>query len=203
LIPGVVGSVAAAGRNVRFVNVNGGLTTGDLLAGGVNLAASGHTKIGNLWYDALMDEDTLVGIENITGTAFSDIISGTNSNNRIEGGLGSDRLTGGTGADTFVYRSLAEGEDTITDFTAFDTIQISASGFGGGLVAGVSLANGTASATGTFVNGVSPIGTGPNFLYNNGFLRYDPDGTGAQAAVTIATLTGGPALTANRINIVA
>ena len=34
----------------------------------------------------------------------------------ITGGDGADTLTGGAGADVFVYRSLREAGDTITDF---------------------------------------------------------------------------------------
>ena len=44
-----------------------------------------------------------------------------------------DILTGGTGADRFIFNSVADGLDTITDFNSAesDLIQISASGFGG------------------------------------------------------------------------
>ena len=36
---------------------------------------------------------------------------------KLEGSAGADTLTGGAGADTFVYGSLREAGDTITDFT--------------------------------------------------------------------------------------
>ncbi|MDX2214219.1 MAG: hypothetical protein SFY66_13095 [Oculatellaceae cyanobacterium bins.114] len=203
LISGIVGNATAQGYNVSFVDIGSQLTNSDLIEDGVNLKASGHTKVGNAWYSAIIDKDTLSNIQNVVGTALIDTIVGNANANIIEGGLGADNLSGGNGADTFVYRSTAEGGDTITDFTATDFIQISASGFGGGLVAGTALTNGTASATGTFVNGNTAVGNGPNFLYSGGVLRFDADGAGAQAAVTIATLTGAPALTAARINIVA
>jgi lysophospholipase L1-like esterase len=203
LIPGIVGNFAAAGKNVSFVDINSVLTTSDLISGGVHLSAAGHNKVGDKWYDALIDKDTLTGIQNIVGTGFADTIVGNGSANVIEGGRGADTLTGGASGDTFVYRNPNEGGDTITDFGPSDVIQVSASGFGGGLVSGVALASGTASATGTFVNGTSPTGTSANFLYSGGVLRFDPDGTGGQAAVTIANLSGNPSLTSTRISVIA
>ncbi|NJN59165.1 MAG: hypothetical protein HC879_17540 [Leptolyngbyaceae cyanobacterium SL_5_9] len=82
-------------------------------------------------------------------------------------------------------------------------MQISASGFGGGLTAGVALTNGIASTRGILVQGNTPIGSSANFLYSNGVLRFDRDGTGSGAAVAIATFTGNPALSVNQISIVA
>ncbi|NRB18046.1 MAG: M10 family metallopeptidase C-terminal domain-containing protein, partial [Rhodobacteraceae bacterium] len=73
-------------------------------------------------------------IENaITGSG-NDIIIGNDANNRLEsgagddqidagngndiliGGAGADQLTGGSGADRFVYASLSDAGDTVTDF---------------------------------------------------------------------------------------
>lgn len=36
---------------------------------------------------------------------------------RIEGGIGTDVLTGGAGRDRFVYSSMGDAGDVITDFT--------------------------------------------------------------------------------------
>jgi len=52
-----------------------------------------------------------------TGTAGNDTIVGTDGDDVIEGGLGRDTLTGGKGRDQFVFRTGADGIDTITDFT--------------------------------------------------------------------------------------
>ena len=46
--------------------------------------------------------DTLVGIENVIGTAFNDVLTGNNAANVLEGGVGGDRLNGGSGADTLI-----------------------------------------------------------------------------------------------------
>ncbi|ALF52179.1 hypothetical protein ACX27_03835 [Nostoc piscinale CENA21] len=52
----------------------------------------------------------------INGTAYSDNLRGTAANDLIAGLRGADMLTGGAGADNFVYTSLADSGDTITDF---------------------------------------------------------------------------------------
>lgn len=45
--------------------------------------------------------DTLLNIENATGSAFDDYIIGNGLGNRLDGGFGDDTLVGGDGADTF------------------------------------------------------------------------------------------------------
>ena len=85
-----------------------------------------------------------------------------------------------------------------------DRFQISASGFGGGLAAGVALSNGTAASTGVFVNGSSAISGNATFLYSGGSLWFDADGTGAGGQVKIADLSTQPAsLSASQFTIVA
>ena len=44
--------------------------------------------------------DTLVGIENITGSWFNDFLTGNSGANVLSGGWGNDSLQGGAGADT-------------------------------------------------------------------------------------------------------
>lgn len=53
----------------------------------------------------------------INGTSGRDTIVGTAGDDVITGGVGADTLTGGTGKDVFVYTSVQDGTDTITDFT--------------------------------------------------------------------------------------
>ena len=52
----------------------------------------------------------------ITGTAAGDRLVGTPGDDRITGGPGADVMTGGAGANLFVYTSVLDGGDTITDF---------------------------------------------------------------------------------------
>jgi Ca2+-binding RTX toxin-like protein len=46
--------------------------------------------------------DTLLGIENLVGSANNDVFIGTSGNNKLEGGVGNDILNGNTGADTMI-----------------------------------------------------------------------------------------------------
>ena len=87
--------------------------------------------------------DTLMSIENVTGSGQADRISGDSGDNRlfglggndvvrggkghdvVSGGLGKDVLAGGGGDDVFVFRSAAEagiadGHDIIADFRSGD-----------------------------------------------------------------------------------
>jgi Ca2+-binding RTX toxin-like protein len=73
--------------------------------------------------------DTLLNIENVTGSDFADSLTGGGSANALGGGLGNDTLTGGLGADQFVFDN-ASSTDTITDFTAgADTIVLDSTVF--------------------------------------------------------------------------
>ncbi len=69
--------------------------------------------------------DTYIGIENLRGSKFDDLLVGNGAANKVEGlagddflagAAGADTLTGGAGFDTFIYALLTEGGDTITDF---------------------------------------------------------------------------------------
>ncbi|MCC5636578.1 hypothetical protein LC593_12025 [Nostoc sp. CHAB 5844] len=52
----------------------------------------------------------------INGTRYSDKIKGTAGNDIITGFRGKDVVTGGSGVDAFVYTSIVDSGDTITDF---------------------------------------------------------------------------------------
>lgn len=59
-------------------------------------------------------DEPLIPIE---GTSGRDLITGTDASERITGGQGRDLITGGGGDDQFVYNSVVDGGDIITDFT--------------------------------------------------------------------------------------
>jgi Ca2+-binding RTX toxin-like protein len=69
--------------------------------------------------------DSLLNIENVTGSAFSDSITGNSSNNIIDGGTGNDTMAGGTGNDTYYVDStgdvVTEGSGSGTD-SVFSTV---------------------------------------------------------------------------------
>jgi Ca2+-binding RTX toxin-like protein len=108
--------------------------TGSSAAVTINLltgAASGGDAAG----------DTFAGIEQLSGSAFNDVLTGDDGANRLLGRGGDDILTGGGGADTFqggagndtfVYNAISDstvagaGRDTIEDFSTGDKIDLSA-----------------------------------------------------------------------------
>lgn len=55
-------------------------------------------------------------VKTLGGSASRDTIVGTPGDDIITGGEQSDTLTGGAGRDVFVYNSIRDGLDTITDF---------------------------------------------------------------------------------------
>ena len=100
----------------------------------VNLQSGGHAE-----------GDRLYSIENVTGSAYKDVLLGNNSGNNLSGGPsadvlngrgGTDILTGGDGPDRFVFDSVSDAHgDTITDFGRGDRIDLSgidANGFASG-----------------------------------------------------------------------
>lgn len=132
----------------------------------------------------------LAGEDSINGRGGNDDLRGGEGADRIEGGAGADTLQGEGGADTFIFRTAADGGDTILDFVnELDRIEVSGAGFG--LTPGQGV---------TLVAGPNPVagGTSGVFLYNtsDGRLSWDPDGAGSQAAVLLATLSNRPSLAA-------
>jgi Ca2+-binding RTX toxin-like protein len=65
--------------------------------------------------------DTLVNIENLTGSSYNDTLTGDSGDNVINGNGGNDTLAGGDGNDTYIY---ASGNDTITETGGTDTLKL-------------------------------------------------------------------------------
>lgn len=113
---------------------------------------------------------------------------------------GNDTLIGAAGSqDSFGFNKPNEGIDTIRNFSPADVdkIVISASGFGGGLVADDTITDEQ------FHLGSAAADSSDRFIYNqsNGALFFDRDGTGSQAQVQFATLIGRPNLTFNDFSV--
>ena len=146
-------------------------------------------------------DDYLIGnaLDNVlTGGAGGDVLVGGEGNDTLSGQTGNDLLVGGAGSDKFVFDSvmIPTNADRIEDFTHLqDTLQLKSSMFSG-------LSLGQLSSN-QFVASESPVAQDLDdyVLYDisTGKLYYDADGSGAQQATLIVTLTGHPNLTAQDI----
>jgi Ca2+-binding RTX toxin-like protein len=178
------------------------------LIGTANIAGTGNALDnvinGNAFANRIRGLD---GADRLNGHAGADTLEGGNGNDRLNGGDGDDVLNGGSGFDTlaggtgndiFRYDQSAHGGDTISDFApGADLFHVSRAGFGGVLALG-------ALAGAHFANN-APTAAVAQFVYTQttGVLTYDLDGTGAGAAVTIATLTTKPAISAADFLVIA
>jgi Ca2+-binding RTX toxin-like protein len=115
-------------------NLDGGADNDQLLGGlhdDVLRGAAGDDQLdGGEGHDDLdggADNDTLFG------GAGNDLLKGGAGDDVIEGGAGNDTLTGGGGFDQYMFNSLSDGIDTITDFkvsgASMDQLTFSASMF--------------------------------------------------------------------------
>ena len=161
-----------------------------LPAGALNLIGTGKANI------------TLVGnavANTIKGNAGKNVLKGLAGNDKLWGGLGNDTLYGGTGKDVFVFNTKPNKKtnlDKIADFNVKDdTIWLDNKVF-------TKLGKGTELRPGKlnkkfFTIGDSAKDANDYLVYNakKGVLYYDVDGSGAKAAVEIATLKKGLKLT--------
>jgi Ca2+-binding RTX toxin-like protein len=178
-------------------------TNGNDFINGTNVGDSINALRGNDTVNGLQGNDTLNGNEgndslrggrdndSLSGGKGNDIVNGDLGSDTLSGGLGTDTLLGGTGTqDFFRFNSANEGIDVLSDYTYFggedDKILLSASGFGGGLSAGVGL-NGQVSNNGVAADSNDRI------IYDSstGSLSFDADGTGIGGEVQFATLDSG------------
>lgn len=86
---------------------------------GVTIALSGAAGSGGH-----AAGDTLVNVENLTGSAFVDTLTGSASANIISGGAGADIMSGLAGND--IFNVTVAGEDTIDGGADLDTLSFAA-----------------------------------------------------------------------------
>ena len=126
---------------------------------------------------------------NGTGNTLANMLVGNSGANILNGGDGNDTLTGGLGADIFRLTTLTR--DRVTDFSVVDdTVQLENAVFTQFVTPG-------AVAAANFRIGAAAADVDDYLIYRSGTgaLLYDADGNGAGAAVQIAVLGSGLALT--------
>lgn len=90
--------------------------------------------------------DTLLGIENLTGSAGADLLSGHAGDNLLHGGAGADTLRGGDGNDTYV---VDDAGDVVDETAPVSPLTVSARADGSRPLEGAS--RGIVSADGRFL----------------------------------------------------
>ncbi|MFM2060224.1 MAG: hypothetical protein RLY71_4609, partial [Pseudomonadota bacterium] len=205
---------AGAGNNL--IDGGGGIDTVSYAFAGsavsITLASQGLVQV-----TGGSGSDTLVGIENMTGSNFDDLLGGDAAANvlgggtgidQLHGGDGNDTLTGGAGTDIFVFDTLANSStnaDRITDFVSgvdfivLDLAVYSTLNSPIALDGGLDPAQFHAGAG--VVGAVAGQAAGLYYNTSTGDLYYDADGAGGAAAVKLATLAGAAPLLATDIGL--
>ncbi|MBL4721421.1 MAG: matrixin family metalloprotease, partial [Alphaproteobacteria bacterium] len=106
-------NVLAGGAGADYLDGGAGVDTVDYSTSTVGVTARLDLRQG-FFGDAAGDR--LFSFENITGSAFNDILVGDSNANDLTGDAGNDTLTGQGGDDRFIFND-SDGADTITDFT--------------------------------------------------------------------------------------
>lgn len=187
VIQGATASVAAT--DALFTNVSGGSWN----PMGSAISVDGSQLTGTLTFDAT---DVSNGYLYIKGSAGNDTITGSNSysvagnneySNKLFGGVGADTISGASTssyADMFIYKTLAEAGDTITNFTStVDKFAFYGTGYGGEFHY-----NSTAAIAGhVFANSGLVTGSEACWYSDGTNLIYDSNGVDANGTTTIAS----------------
>ncbi|MFJ5456321.1 hypothetical protein [Pectobacterium sp. CHL-2024] len=107
----LLGSKTGYGDTIDLSNINHGVDV---------LISNGITSIPFSENGSI----TIMGVENIIGTSFNDILHGDNVNNIIVGGRGDNTIYGNGGEDKFV---ITQGVNTIKDADSNDKLYINLS----------------------------------------------------------------------------
>ncbi len=188
--------IGGTGNDSYFVENSGDVVTEKFSQGTDNVSSTvAYTLLTNVENLTLTGASAINGTGNgqanvLIGNAAGNQLNGKAGNDVLDGKAGNNVLTGGTGND--IFRFATKGHlDKITDYNVSnDTIQLENAAF-------------TAlTATGTLAAGQFRIGTqamdaNDFIVYSSvtGKLFYDADGNGAAAAVQIATIGSGLAMT--------
>lgn len=108
--------VLDGGAGADVLNGGSGADTASYATATAGVRADLTTPATNTGFAA---GDSFVGIENLTGSAYNDVLIGNTGNNALTGGQGSDAVYGGAGNDTITYHA---GADTVDGGTGTDTL---------------------------------------------------------------------------------
>ena len=145
--------------------------------------------------------DTAIGIENLIGGAFNDLLAGDAAANVLDGRAGADRLTGNDGSDTYYVDNTLDvvsetNANASTGGTDLVNSTLSSYTLGTNIENGRVLNTGTASLTGNSLDNRLEAGAGNNVL--NGSTGTDTVSYASAAsavtvslALTTAQVTGG------------
>lgn len=171
-----------------------GDAAGDTYEGIENLAGTGIAGTG----------DTLRGnvlANTLFGFGGDDTLDGRAGDDKVLGGRGADAISGGAGDDEFVYNTVLEGGDTVSDFTSAagsdDFFRFRSADFG-------NLAPGSLAADQFEANalGVASLLT-TRFVFdtNDEILTFDANGSADGGVTVIAQLQSGATFTIDDIVI--
>ncbi|WP_426960154.1 beta strand repeat-containing protein [Muricoccus radiodurans] len=193
-----VHEAAGGGFDVVYASANFSLAAGEevemlrAVAGSAGLTLTGN-DLANQIYGAS-------GADILSGGGGGDVLAGGLGADTLNGGAGVDVLIGGAGADTFMLSIVGADRDVVSDFVSgTDRLWVTANGAGG-------LPPGVLAAEQFVANGTGLAGDADDHLIYNtvtGQLFFDADGTGSDARIQIATLTGAPTLVASDLSILA
>ena len=145
--------------------------------------------------------DTLISLENLTGSAYHDRLTGNSGANVLNGAAGEDTLTGGDGSDTYY---VDNSKDVVSETNASassggtDTVYSSLASYtlGGYVENGRVNTSAAANLTGNSLNNVLTAGSGNNVLNGSSGTDTADYGMATSAvtlslAITVAQITGG------------
>ncbi len=185
---------AGAGNNV----IDGGLGTDTVFYSTASAGVTVSLALSTAQATGASGNDTLLNIENLTGSNFNDILTGSGGGNAINGGAGADTMAGGLGNDAYyidnagdvVTELLNEGADTVYFYLNQHTT------LGDNLENLYLFGTGAVNGTGNALNNVLHAGAGNNVLdgavgNDTVSYAYATSGVTVSLAVVGMQVTGG------------